>query len=169
MAAGMKDFLYLFVWTRVDYMSAHEWRVLEEMVKTADSDRMDNVYFNTSGLWSQSECSAQHTKLKKKESIFDLTSLQQLIGGIQKSLELREVHRERSLIAGSSYTAVEVSAALRIEAVFIWQQFIWSHSRGWYFEEQAGEGKGRIKTKTAPTLFGNWKEPKGKQRWMKWS
>lgn len=50
MAAGMKDFLYLFVWTRVDYMSAHEWRVLEEMVKTADSDRMDNVYFNTSGL-----------------------------------------------------------------------------------------------------------------------
>lgn len=66
MAAGMKDFLYLFVWTRVDYMSAHEWRVLEEMVKTADSDRMDNVYFNTSGLWSQSECSAQHTKLKKR-------------------------------------------------------------------------------------------------------
>lgn len=34
-----------------------------------------------------------------------------------------------------------------------------SDSRWWYFEEQVGEGKGRIK-KMAPTMFSNWKEQK---------
>lgn len=39
----------------------------------------------------------------------------------------------------------QVSAALKVKAVSIWQQFLSRDSRGWYFEEQAGEGKGRIK------------------------
>ena len=38
-AEGMKDSLYLFVWTGVDYLSV-----------TAGSDRMHNVYFSSSGL-----------------------------------------------------------------------------------------------------------------------
>lgn len=62
----------------------------------------------------------------------------------------------------------QVSVKLKVKAVFICQQFPPSDSRGWYFEEQAGEGKGMIKN-MFQTLFSNWREQKGKQRWKKWS
>ena len=42
----------------------------------------------------------------------------------------------------------QVNAALRVKAVFFffsWQQLPSADSGGWYFEEQAGERKGRIK------------------------
>lgn len=38
----------------------------------------------------------------------------------------------------------ELHTQVSIKVVFIWQQFPSSDSRGWYFEEQAGEGQDRI-------------------------